>query len=121
MDPALLRPFFWKARALECMEEVEEAMETYQEVLVMEPGCEEAVDRITIFEDDKNEVIPALQEIIAVVLDDGAKTDELAKELLHVYEMKSTVKAWISAEVEEAEKLSEKLCHMVYRQHGQDR
>ena len=106
---------------MECLGEVEEAMETYQEVLVMESGCEEAADRIEIIKDDRNEVIPALQEIIAVVLDDVAKTDELAKELLCDDEIRRTVKAWISAEVLEADKLSEKLCFMVYRQHGQDR
>jgi hypothetical protein len=102
---------------MECMGEVEEAMETYQEVLVMEPGCEEAIVRFKTIKDDKD----ALQDIIEIVLDDVVNTTQVVTKLLPDDEIRRTVKTWISAEVEEAEKLSEKLCYMVYRQHGQDR
>ena len=64
MDPALVRPLLWKDRALECQGEVEKAIETYQEVLEMEPGCEEAVDSIEYIKKQDMEVKSALHAAV---------------------------------------------------------
>jgi hypothetical protein len=41
-----VKPVLRKARALECQRSVGEAVDAYKQVLVMEPGCEEAILRM---------------------------------------------------------------------------
>ena len=74
---------------------------------------------------EKEEAGPALRTAVEIVLEKGNVTDELFAVLLDNEEIVATAQLWKKSvqknDESEKENLSEKLCHMVYRQHGQDR